>query len=72
VERPTIMTRNDVAWAGFLIGAVVFVFAMAVLIGVTLTSLPLLWGAAVTFVLTVLVVALLAPEARAFWSRLPR
>jgi hypothetical protein len=72
MDRLPTINRTEVAWGVYFVGAVLAVFSAAVAIGYALTALPLAWGAAVAFVLLGLVVALLAPEVRAFWSRLPR
>ena len=71
MERPRI-TQKDVGWAAFLVGGIALVFAVSIVIGIALTTLPFVWGGFVTFVLVVLVAALLLPEARTFWSKLPR
>jgi hypothetical protein len=71
VQLPPIK-RNDLGWAGFFIGGIALLFAVSIVIGIALTTLPFVWGGFVAFVLVVLVAALLAPEVRTFWSKLPR
>jgi hypothetical protein len=66
------ITSKELAWGGFLAGSIALLFAVSIVIGIVLTTLPFIWGAIVALVLMFLVVALLAPEARAFWSKLPR
>ena len=66
------ITRNDLAWLAYCVAGIVLLFAVSITIGMVLTTLSLVWAGFVTFVLVVLVTALLAPEARAFWSKLPR
>jgi hypothetical protein len=71
VDRPPI-TRRELGWGAFFFGAIALLFAVSIVIGVALTKLPFVWGGFVAFVLVVLVAALLAPEVRTFWSKLPR
>jgi hypothetical protein len=71
VQLPPIK-RNDLAWAGFFTGGIALLFAVSIIIGMALTTLSFVWGGFVAFVLVVLVAALLAPEVRTFWSKLPR
>jgi branched-subunit amino acid transport protein len=72
VERPPIITRSEVSWVVLLVGGIAFLVGVAVLIGSALTALPFIWGMAVAFAVVVLVGALVAPELRRFWARLPR
>jgi hypothetical protein len=64
--------RTELAWAGYIVGGSLLLFAVAVVMGMALTALSFVWGAVVAFVLLVLVAGLLAPEVRSFWARLPR
>ena len=73
VQRPLPgITTTHVAWAAFVVAAVLFVLAVALIIGMLLSTLSLLWGMVVALTLTVLVAGLLLPELRDFWARLPR
>ena len=66
------VTRTHVGWAAYALGAILLVVSVAIAIGFALAVLSLFWGAAAAFVLLGLVVALLLPEARSLWARLPR
>jgi hypothetical protein len=66
------ITTTDVAWAVFIVAAMLLVFAVALIIGMLLSALSILWGLAVAFALALLVAGLLLPELRDFWTRLPR
>ena len=66
------IARRDLAWGAFLVGSIALVFAVSIVIGIALTTLPIVWAGFVSFVLVLLVAALLAPEVRAFWGKLPR
>jgi hypothetical protein len=66
------MTRTDLAWAAFIVAGIVALFAVALVVGMTLSALPFPWGPAVALVLVVLVAGLVLPELRSFWARLPR
>jgi hypothetical protein len=68
----TLIGRSELAWAGYIVGASVFLFAVALVVGMALSALSFVWGAVVAFVLLVLVAGLLAPEVRSLWVRLPR
>jgi uncharacterized membrane protein len=73
VERLfSVITRTDVAWSVFIIAGILLIFAIAVVIGMLLSSLSVLWGSVVALVLAVLVTGLLLPELRSFWEQLPR
>jgi hypothetical protein len=73
VERPPIIIWSDLVWVVFIVAGIGFLFCVAVLIGLALTALSLVWGAVVAFAVVVLVAALLlALELRGFWARLPR
>ena len=72
MERLTSVTRTQVGWAAYALGAILLVVSVAIAIGFVLAALSLVWGAVTAFVLLGLVVALLLPEARNFWARLPR
>ena len=56
----------------FIVGGIAFLVCVAVLIGLALTALPVIWGTVVAFAVVVLVAALVAVELRRFWARLPR
>jgi uncharacterized membrane protein YkgB len=66
------VTRTQVGWAAYALGAILLVVSVAITIGFALAVLSLVRGAMVALVLVGLVVALLLPEARTFWARLPR
>jgi hypothetical protein len=66
------VTRAHLGWAAYALGAILLVVSVAIAIGFVLAALSLVWGAATAFVLLALVVALLLPEARTVWARLPR
>jgi hypothetical protein len=68
---PTI-NRTDLAWIAYIVAAIVLVLAVAVLVGMALSSLAFPWGPVVALVMVVLAAGLLAPELRTFWARLPR
>jgi hypothetical protein len=72
MERLQGVTRAQLGWAAYALGAILLVVSVAIAIGFALAVLSLVWGAVTSFVLLVLVVALLLPEARSFWARLPR
>ena len=72
MERLTSVNRTHVGWAAYALGAILLVVSVAIAIGFVLAELSLVWGAPTAFVLLGLVVALLLPEARNFWARLPR
>jgi hypothetical protein len=72
MERLTSVTRTQVGWAAYALGAILLVVSVAIAIGFVLAALSLVWGAVTAFVLLGLVVALLLPEARNLWARLPR
>jgi hypothetical protein len=72
VERLGNVTRAQVGWAAYALGAILLVVSVAIAIGFALAVLSLVWGAVTAFVLLGLVVALLLPEARSLWARLPR
>jgi hypothetical protein len=72
MERLSSVTRSQLAWGAYTLGALLLIVAVAVVIGFVLAVLPLVWGAVVALLLVALLVALLLPEARTFWSRLPR
>jgi hypothetical protein len=72
VEGPPIITRSEVSWVVFIVGRIAFLVGVAVLIGLALTALPVIWGTVVAFAVVVLVAALVAVELRRFWARLPR
>jgi uncharacterized membrane protein YkgB len=66
------VTRTQVGWAAYVLGAILLVVSVAIAIGFALAVLSLVRGAVVALVLVALVVALLLPETRSFWARLPR
>ena len=72
MERSPAVTRTQLAWGAYALGALLLIVAVAVVIGFALAVLSLVWGALLAFILVVLLVALLLPEARTFWARLPR
>jgi hypothetical protein len=72
VARCSTITRTDLAWAGFIVAGIVALFAVALVVGMTLSALSFPWGPAVALVLIVLVAGLVLPELRSFWARLPR
>jgi hypothetical protein len=72
VEGSPIIKRTDVAWVAYIVAGIVFIFAVAVLIGMALSSLSFPWGPVVALVLLVLVTGLLVPELRSFRAKLPR
>jgi nicotinamide riboside transporter PnuC len=72
VEGSPIIKRTDLAWVAYIVAGIVLILAMAVLVGMALSSLSFPWGPVVALVLVVLVAGLLAPELRSFWARLPR
>jgi hypothetical protein len=72
MERPSTLTRTDLAWALFIVAGIVALFAVAVVVGMTLSALSFPWGPVVALVLVVLVAGLVVPELRSFWARLPR
>jgi nicotinamide riboside transporter PnuC len=72
VEGSPIIKRTDLAWVAYIVAGIVLILAMAVLVGMALSSLSFPWGPVVALVLVVLAAGLLAPELRSFWARLPR
>jgi hypothetical protein len=72
MERLPSVTRSQLAWGAYALGALLLIVAVAVMIGFALAVLSLVWGAVVALILVALLVALLLPEARTFWARLPR
>jgi hypothetical protein len=72
MERSSSVTRTQLAWGAYALGALGLIVAVAVVIGFALAVLSLVWGAVVSLILVGLLVALLLPEARTFWARLPR
>jgi uncharacterized membrane protein YkgB len=72
VERLPTVTRTQLAWGAYALGALLLIVAVAVVIGFALAVLSLVQGAVVAFILVALLAALLLPEARTFWARLPR
>jgi hypothetical protein len=72
MKRRSTFTRTDVAWALFIVAGIVALFAVAVVVGMTLSALSFPWGPVVALVLVVLVAGLVVPELRSFWARLPR
>jgi hypothetical protein len=72
MERRSTLTRTDLAWALFIVAGIVALFAVAVVVGMTLSALSFPWGPVVALVLVVLVAGLVVPELRSFWARLPR
>lgn len=72
MERLSTVTRSQLAWGAYTLGALLLIVAVAVVIGFALAVLSLAWGAVVALILVALLVALLLPEARTFWARLPR
>jgi hypothetical protein len=72
MERRSTLTRTDFAWALFIVAGIVALFAVAVVVGMTLSALSFPWGPVVALVLVVLVAGLVVPELRSFWARLPR
>ena len=72
MQRRRLTARKDVVWIAYLVGAVVFVFAAALVIGFALATVALPWALGVAFVLAILVTALLLPELKGVWERLPR
>jgi nicotinamide riboside transporter PnuC len=72
VKDSPIIKRTDIAWVAYLVAAIVLVLAVAVLIGMALSSLSFPWGPVVALIMVVLAAGLLVPELRSFWARLPR
>jgi hypothetical protein len=72
VKQLRSVSRTDLAWAGYIVGGTLLLFSVAVVVGMALSALSFVWGAVVAFVLLALVAAVLAPEARSLWQRLPR
>ena len=72
MEGSPIIKRTDLAWVAYIVAGIVLILAMAVLVGMALSSLSFPWGPVVALVLVVLAAGLLAPELRSFWARLPR
>jgi nicotinamide riboside transporter PnuC len=72
VEGSPIIKRTDLAWVAYIVAGIVLILAMAVLVGMALSSLSFPWGPVVALVLVVLAAGLLLPELRSFWARLPR
>jgi hypothetical protein len=72
VENLRSLSRTDLAWAGYIVGGTILLFSVAVVVGMVLSALSFVWGAIVAFVLLALVAAVLAPEVRSLWERLPR
>jgi hypothetical protein len=72
MKRRSTLTRTDLAWALFIVAGIVALFAVAVVVGMTLSALSFPWGPVVALVLVVLVAGLVVPELRSFWARLPR
>lgn len=72
MERLSSVTRSQLAWGAYTLGALLLIVAVAVVIGFALAVLSLVSGAVVALILVALLVALLLPEARTFWARLPR
>jgi hypothetical protein len=72
VEQLRSVSRTDLAWAGYIVGGTLLLFSVAVVVGMALSALSFVWGAVVAFVLLALVAAVLAPEVRSLWQRLPR
>jgi hypothetical protein len=72
MERLAGVTRTQLGWAAYALGAIALVVSVAIAIGFVLATFSLFWGAVTAFVLLVLVVAVLLPEARSLWARLPR
>ena len=72
MEGSPIIKRTDLAWVAYIVAGIGLILAMAVLVGMALSSLSFPWGPVVALVLVVLAAGLLAPELRSFWARLPR
>jgi hypothetical protein len=72
VKQLRSLSRTDLAWAGYIVGGTILLFSVAVVVGMVLSALSFVWGAVVAFVLLALVTAVLAPEVRSLWERLPR
>jgi hypothetical protein len=72
VKNSPNIKRTDLAWVAYIVAAIVLVLAVAVLVGMALSSLAFPWGPVVALVMVVLAAGLLAPELRTFWARLPR
>jgi hypothetical protein len=72
VEQLRSLSRTDLAWAGYIVGGTVLLFSVAVVACMVLSALSFVWGEVVAFVLLALVAAVLAPEVRSLWQRLPR
>ena len=70
--RSFTITRLEAVWVVFIVEQIVFVFGVALLIGVALARLPALLGTAVCFVALVIAVGLVGSQVRREWPRLPR
>jgi hypothetical protein len=68
--RPT--TRTNLTWAASFVAGILFLLSVAVAVGIALSTLSLLRGSVVAFVLLVLVAGVLAPVLRSLSARLPR
>jgi hypothetical protein len=72
VEELRNLRRTELAWAGYIVGGSLLLFSVAVVVGMALSALSFVWGGVVAFVLLGLVTAVLGPELRTLWQRLPR
>jgi hypothetical protein len=71
VQRFAVIARSDLRWVAFIFGGIAFLFGVALLIGMALAELPLIFGAAVAFIVVALIVALIAFALPRFCVRLP-
>ena len=67
-----ISNRTALVWVAYIAAAIARVFAVAVLVGMALSSLAFPWGPMVALVMVAVAAGLIAPELRTFWARLPR
>jgi hypothetical protein len=44
VRRFAVIARKDLRWVAFILGGIAFLFGVAVLIGMALAELPLIFG----------------------------
>jgi hypothetical protein len=68
VRLPPLITWSDVRWALFIVAGLMFLYAVALVIGLSAT-LPAPWGAVLLGVAFVGILLLIARELRAFWLR---
>jgi hypothetical protein len=72
VDYVRTLLQSDFKWAALILAGVGVLFGVAVLIGLALSALAAPWGAAVAFILVVLVGGAVILELPRVWARLPR